>query len=285
MNFWQKTVSRYTGSGGGIVSYDSDSIAFFAVNTGLTIPQKNAVNDLVVGLKGAGLWNRMRAVYPFIGGTSTAHRWNLVDPRDSDLAKRLVFVGGVTHGSNGIKPNGTTGYAKTFFDPHEECPQYSFHGSYYSRENNAPGSGDFFPFGGKGVGPAIQLDFYNTNGIYGDVGSINFTGSPTALTITSQTTFNGLFTLTCLYDNFLKIYRGSTQLGSQTTSRYGYFQNNDPNTDVGKLYLGAFNNNETAAYFSSYECGFASFGWGLNDSQVSAFNSIVNNYLTALNRL
>jgi len=69
------------------------------------------------------------AIYPFVGGTADAHKWNLKDPRDNDSAFRLSFFGGWTHAATGAKPNGTTGYAKTFIDVHENCPQYSFHGS------------------------------------------------------------------------------------------------------------------------------------------------------------
>jgi len=59
----------------------------------------------------------MKALYPFVGGSATSHKWNLKDPRDLDAAYRLVFNGGWTHTSSGAQPNGTTGYANTFLNP------------------------------------------------------------------------------------------------------------------------------------------------------------------------
>ena len=53
----------------------------------------------------------MKALYPFVGGTATSHKFNLKDPRDLDAAFRLQFNGGWTHNSNGVTPNGTNGYA------------------------------------------------------------------------------------------------------------------------------------------------------------------------------
>jgi len=289
LNFWKRIRRRTSGTGGGTTpppssEYDTDAAAFFLVNTGLNTLQKTAINVLILALKSAGIWSRMIAIYPFVGGTADAHKWNLKDPRDNDSAFRLSFFGGWTHAATGAKPNGTNGYAKTFIDVHENCPQYSFHGSYYSRENLVP-SGDHALFGGAPSGPGIILEFYSTDRLYGYGGHTNTAGSPSGLALTGLSSFQGLFTLSFLYNNFFKAYRNASQIGSVTTDRYGYFPNNDPNSSAGKLYLGANNNNETANLFSSYECGYCSFGWGLNDSQITAYNTIITNYLTSLTRL
>lgn len=56
------------------------------------------------------------ALYPFIGGSSTTHKFNLVNPLDSDAAFRLLLSGGWTHGATGMDANGTNAYANTFWD-------------------------------------------------------------------------------------------------------------------------------------------------------------------------
>lgn len=92
---------------------DPDSAAFLLA-AGITDPTiRNAVCNLVVGLKADGLWTSMYAIYPFVGGTASAHKWNLKDPRDLNAAFRLQFNGGMTHSSNGILFNGTNGWADT----------------------------------------------------------------------------------------------------------------------------------------------------------------------------
>lgn len=87
----------------------------FLTAAGITDPtQVNAVNTLVNGLQQDGIWSKMKAVYPFVGGTATTHKYNLKDPRDLDAAFRLAFNGGWTHNANGITGNGTNTYADTF---------------------------------------------------------------------------------------------------------------------------------------------------------------------------
>lgn len=92
-----------------------------------------AINTLVLDLKGYGLWTKMKALYPFVGGTATTHKFNLKDPQDTNAAFRLVFAGGWTHSANGAQPNGVNAYANTFLNPSLTLNQNSVHLSYYSR--------------------------------------------------------------------------------------------------------------------------------------------------------
>ncbi|MWB93000.1 hypothetical protein GON26_01375 [Flavobacterium sp. GA093] len=54
-------------------------------------PIANAVNQLCIDLKAANLWNKMQCVYPFVDTSEFAHKFNLLDPRDSDDAFRISF--------------------------------------------------------------------------------------------------------------------------------------------------------------------------------------------------
>ena len=113
-------------------SVDPDAQAFITA-AGITDPtQQSAINTLVVGLKDDGLWTSMQAIYPFVGGTASSHKYNLKDPRDLDAAFRLQFFGGMTHDANGITGNGTNAYAKTF-----QVNALSI--GVYSRSTNASG--------------------------------------------------------------------------------------------------------------------------------------------------
>jgi hypothetical protein len=90
-------------------SYQTESTAFFAVNTGLTTPEKDAVDALVVTMKSIG-WSKFKVFYPNIGGTAAAHKWNLINPLDTDGAFRATYGngnGGVTHSATGIAKTGT----------------------------------------------------------------------------------------------------------------------------------------------------------------------------------
>jgi len=105
----------YVPSGGG-GALDPDAEAFLTAATITDPTEISAVNQLVIDMKTAGIWTKMKAVYPFVGGTATTHKWNLVNPRDLDAAFRLTFSGGWTHSSTGALPNGTNGYAQTYFN-------------------------------------------------------------------------------------------------------------------------------------------------------------------------
>lgn len=115
-------------------AYDADAQAFFTASGITDNTQKTAVNQLVVDLKTYGIWTKMKALYPFVGGTATTHKWNLKDPQDTDGAFRLVFSGGLTHSSNGIDPNGVNGLGDTKMTS-ASLGTSSFGMWYYSREN------------------------------------------------------------------------------------------------------------------------------------------------------
>ena len=102
-------------SSGGALSYDADALAFMTAASITDNTQKTAVNTLVTDLKTYNIWTKMKAIYPFVGGSASSHKYNLKDPRDLAAAYRLEFNGGWTHTTNGVIPNGLNTYAKTFF--------------------------------------------------------------------------------------------------------------------------------------------------------------------------
>ena len=63
------------------------------------------------------------AVYLFAGDEtgdlSHSHKFNFLDSRDSDDAFRLTFHEGVSFTNNGLKGDGNTGYARTYYVPSE----------------------------------------------------------------------------------------------------------------------------------------------------------------------
>ena len=110
---WGKSHTTSWAGATDIVGIDADALAFITAAAITDATQQTAIDTLVKGMKADGIWTKMKAIYPFVGGTATTHKWNLKDPRDLDAAFRLVFNGGWTHSSNGALPNGTNGYADT----------------------------------------------------------------------------------------------------------------------------------------------------------------------------
>jgi hypothetical protein len=112
--------------------FDPDAQAFITAANITNTTQQNAINQLVVDLKGYGVWTKMKAIYPFVGGTATSHSYNLVNPTQY----QITWFGGLTHTNTGVKGNGTNGYGDTFL-ANNVMTQNNIHISSYGTTNNA----------------------------------------------------------------------------------------------------------------------------------------------------
>ena len=129
------SIAQIMSSFGGSVAtaYDTDAQAFITAVGTLTTPQEAAINDLVVGLKANGTWSKYKAIYPFIGGTASSHKWNLKDPRDLDAAFRLTFYNNPSHTSQGVDFKvGGSEYADSHLVPSIDLSLNDTHVSFYS---------------------------------------------------------------------------------------------------------------------------------------------------------
>ena len=95
------------------------------------------MDEHIRNLKGQGplnqtynLWSKMIAVYPFIGGTSTSHKFNLINPLDTDAAFRLTYTNSLIHSGLGVlgQPNA---YAVTNLIPSSHLSLDDVHISNY----------------------------------------------------------------------------------------------------------------------------------------------------------
>lgn len=258
------------------ITLDPDAQAFITAAGITDATQQSAINTLVVDLKNYGIWSKMKAIYPFVGGTSSTHKWNLKDPRDLDAAFRLVFSGGWTHSSTGALPNGTNGYADTFLIPNTSLTASSTHLSYYSRTNVTNNTG--LEFGAWQTSYAYGIEF----AIYRNVPNktyaiINTTGGGGLILASATTPTTGFYIINRTANNIGKIFKNNitiaTNTGSYTTT-----------TTTSKLYLAASNDFGTAAAFANKQCAFASIGDGLTDTEAANLYTAVQAYQTTLSR-
>ncbi len=59
-------------AGGG----DADAQAFIDAAGITDATQQSAIRTLVGDLKTYSIWSKMKAIYPFCGGTASSHKWN-----------------------------------------------------------------------------------------------------------------------------------------------------------------------------------------------------------------
>ena len=247
---------------------DADAQAFITA-TGISGTNATATNKLVIDLKAANIWTKMKAVYPMVGGTATTCKYNLKDPRDLNAAFRLNFVGGWTPSATGMTPNGVNAYADTFFAPNIETDGTS-HYSFYSRTNVAASA---VVFGCNSVGPNYYYTTLNprnlsnqcTNAINENTGEV-FPNSSSL----------GLFTLNRQNANDYDVWINSTKQINTTKLALG--------RSAFKIYLGALNGAGTASNFSTNECAFFTAGLPLTDAEALAFYNIVQTFQTTLGR-
>ena len=249
-----------------------DDAQAFITAAGITdSTQQSAITTLVSQLKGYGIWTKMKALYPFVGGTASTHKWNLKDPRDLDAAFRLTFNGGWTHSSTGAKPNGSTGWVTTYFNPITQLTTPSSnHLATYLRTNIDEFSVDMGSFANPGVGYDIESRISNT--------SYNFNGVTATYISFPNTDSRGFYVNTRNSSILHKVFVSGTLKGSNTSTFYGL-----PNTNIA---LATRYNVSTGLpeTYSSKEQAFASIGDGLSDAEAANFYTAVQAYQTTLGR-
>lgn len=262
-------------AGKGSIPMDTDAQAFITA-VGITdTTQKNAINQLVLDLKSANIWTKMKAIYPFVGGTASSHKFNLKDPRDLDVAYRLVFNGGWTHSNTGAKPNGTNAYAMTHLSPSVSLINNNYHLSYYSREQINIGSSVDIG-GSQSTSEMISAThWYQSAGVKGCVmGSFN---SGFAVTSTNTNTL-GLLIGTRTSSTLAKQYMNGIQDGSSLTITNTY------SLMSRELVIGGNYASGGVTEFTTRQTAFSSIGDGLSDTEAANFYTAVQTYQTTLGR-
>jgi hypothetical protein len=248
-----------------ILNFDSDAQTFLTAAGITNSTQQNAINKLTIDLKYYGLWTKMKALYPVVGGTSAAHAVNLKTPGTYNLS----FTAGWTHSSTGMTPNGTSDYANTGLA--SNTVQTTNHLSFYSRTQT--------------VGVQVEMGIWeasnNTfnqirpaaNYYAGDLnnGFISFTTTSDA---------RGFWIGTKRANNDREGYRNGVSQATSTTT-------DNSTLPAGNIYIGARNQLNTSPsiqLYSNKQCAFASIGDGLTDQDAINFYNIVQRYQINLGR-
>ena len=270
-----------------LASTDRDALAFLEAAQIYNTNQQRAIVNLVRSLKRTGLWSKMKAIYPFVGGTATSHKWNLKDPRDVDAAYRLQFNGGWTHNSDGADPNGTNAYANSYLVPSNVFTLFDSHLSYYSNESVT--QVDKYPIGA--VSNSISFDGlqffalrFDTNRYAAMQNAATQFPTSTMYAWANQTTTLGYWinSRTSSTATTLKLFKNGTSIANATTSPANQALN------IYSIFIGAVNNRTAgspfAASFTSARCAFATIGDGLTDTDATNLYNIVDLFQKLLGR-
>jgi hypothetical protein len=251
---------------------DADALAFLqaAAITDLTIT--TAINRLVLELKYYGLWTKMKAIYPFVGGTASTHKFNLKDPRDLNAAFRLVFNGGWTHSANGVLPNGTNAFADSFFNLSTETTSTNVSAGVYVRDNVITAGVSFGALAATTFeGLQINVKFTDNN-TYFCANNFVLDGSGNFITDT-----RGFFIVSKTGTTTTELFRNGNVIRTASPTTV----NTAPNLTV---LIGARRISTSIQNYESRQMAFVYFGDTLNATEISNLYTAVQTFQTTLSR-
>jgi len=252
--------------------YDTDAQAFFTAAGITDNTQKSAVNQLVLDLKSASIWTKMIAIYPFVGGTSTTHSYNLKNPAQY----QITWSGTVTHDANGITGNGSTGYGNTGLTPSTSLTLNDTHISVYCR--TVGGSSDnMVEVGGGASAALIEIALKNQGANGPTIGMMYRDDTSNAWVQKSDASAQGHWIFSRRAANAYEGYKNGTSFQTQTLTNSG-------TNPTRNLYILALNYNSGIFAYSNRNVALVSIGSGLNDTDASNFSTAVTTYQTTLGR-
>jgi hypothetical protein len=262
-------------------SVDPDAFRFIEVAQITDSVQAAAVSSLVVGLKSNNLWDKMQAIYPFVGGTAYSHKFNLKDPRDSDAAFRIQFFGAVTHSNLGISAS-AAGYGDTRFVPTASFVNISssIHVAINISSRPVVANDPYVAF----IGDYEAFGFGSTALCIGTtdtttpitISNVAYGTSPVNFTISS---LGGLYISTRITSTGIQGYKRSpTQNINQSTSVT--FTKTSTNTNTIRLFRGYVTNNYTTGVLYQY----ASIGTGLTQTDADNLSTLLTAFNNTLGR-
>jgi hypothetical protein len=232
---------------------DPDAAAFFT----------RAVNKLVLDCKATGIWSKMIALYPFVGGTAGTHKYNLKSSSFS-ITFNINAGSGDTHNAMGWT-GALSSFSTTGVVPATHTTPNSLAYGVYSRTNSDV---QIFDLGAEAP-PGTVVGFWLQQPASGVVYYYNATPLHSATWSDSS----GFFICSRASSSQLKMFRNGIQLGSTYTEVQGPL----PTADfrLSQCFDGTSVPHQMALVFISD---------GLSDAEVASFNTAIQTFQTTLGR-
>ena len=261
--------------GGPYVPTDADAIAYInEVETQggtLSTTDKEAIDNLYIGLKADGLYSKMKYMYPFMGGIADSHAVDGVQPTDANYT--ITWGGGLTspsaHTSEGIDGSGLTSgaigsIARNPQEVHNSINNITL-GAYVSTA--VTDDGNFVQVTDVGSTTRYQMNIpFDGNIVYGGIGQNNF------VTYDNGVAPVGRWVTARIATTSIALWKNGSLVAENTTFSSGTLSTND------------------IAIFSSTQvfngvCGFVFSASGMNSPEVATFDARLATFLTAIGRL
>jgi hypothetical protein len=245
-----------------VILTDSDAVAFITAASISSAPQKAAINTLVESLKAASLWTKFYAIYPFVGGSATAHAQDLKATYD------ITWAGDPTHNANGVTGDATDARGDTGINLFSLGATNSVSGYVYSKTQTPTDGGYFF-----GVNTATtRFALARAGGNLGFHGPNSQTNSAWA---EAASDFRKHFAINRSSSTSRQLYAGAV-VSSATESVVS--------APDGQLRLLCRESVGSPANYTNANLAFAAFGSSLTEAEWTAFRAIIDTFQTALGR-
>jgi hypothetical protein len=237
---------------------DPDAQAFITAASITDPTQQAAINTLVVSLKGYSIWSKMKALYPFVGGTATSHSYNL----RNTAQYQITWNGGQTHNANGYTP-GVNGYGNTGFATNLFTSANNFGLSTYLRTNTTSGAdiGVFAP----------DLRYIGAN-----LANFAYFGVGNTFISNANTDAKAFWQVNRTSASLVKGFKNSSVFVSGTTGA--------GTLGARTVFIGALNDNGSANFYAGRQHAFDAIHDGLTDTEAANFYTAVQAFQTTLGR-
>jgi hypothetical protein len=260
-----------------LVTYppDADAAAFIALASITDDTQERAVNNLVLALKASNvsslgtLWSRMHAVYPFVGGDSTAHSKNLL--ADS---RHITWSGSPTHNANGVTGDGSAAYGIADFKWSDISGSENSAGAYVYCRTSAPTVEGAMTAATDASSRRIGIRVassanYALDGIFAN-------NIQAGIQAAGSSDFRRAFTIIRSSSSSQRMFVNTTASSIITLATTSACS-----TNMGIL---CRNSNSGVSQYSNANLALVAYFQGLTSEEQAAFHAIVTNFQTALGR-
>jgi hypothetical protein len=262
------TNSYYTIYGG----YDPDALAYFTAAGITDTAEKDAVNQLVLNLKGTGstpnntnLWTDAAAFYPISPTSLAASAYNLRDT----TSLNMTWANSPTHASTGVTFDGSTQYGDTGFNPSTASLANGYDLTLGMEIVNASVTAIGLMSAFLSTGSRTQM-LLNSGNLYQDIHNV----SGGRWVTSAGGTYQGRMIVSAdrLANGGRTNYLNATSLGSKLSESSG--------TPVNlSLFVGAQNNGSGGQNFTAFEMRFGLIiPKGLNATAVADLDYAISTY-------
>lgn len=275
------TTSSPTPSPSAPLSGTTEALAYLntvVVSGGTVSPTASAATiTLFTSIVSNGLWDKINAMYPILGGVAASHS---INARSSVGTYDITFNGGWTHSVSGMTGNGTNGYGTTLSRPDLVFGTGTTH---LSISVNAQGTvSRIYDMGANAsdAGLTQQLNIMSKRNPADGLSLFDagdFDGGNGRVSTITATTANGITVGSARAATDRILYRDGFTMATQTANEPLSYTTNT-------IYIGGQNAGGIAKYFTDNRYSFATIGSGLTNTEIVNLTNIINTYQTSLGR-